>query len=67
LGAGSFLNSASNLGSGIISAIINATIGALLLLLVINLVRGGGGWRTSWGGNGADLGSLTNLFKVAAP
>jgi uncharacterized membrane protein YeaQ/YmgE (transglycosylase-associated protein family) len=39
-----------HLGSGIISAIINATIGALLLLLVIRLVRGGGGWRRSWGG-----------------
>src|ERR1700688_1142272 len=36
------------LGSGIISAVINATIGALLLLLVIRLVRGRGGW--SWGG-----------------
>src|SRR3979411_1510772 len=34
--------------SGIISAVINATIGALLLLLVIRLVRGRGGW--SWGG-----------------
>jgi len=40
-----------HLGSGIISAIINATIGALLLLLVIRLVRGGGGWHRSWGGN----------------
>ncbi len=40
-----------HLGSGIISAVINATIGALLLLLVIRLVRGGGGWRRSWGGN----------------
>jgi uncharacterized membrane protein YeaQ/YmgE (transglycosylase-associated protein family) len=40
-----------HLGSGIISAVMNATIGALLLLLVIRLVRGGGGWRRSWGGN----------------
>jgi uncharacterized membrane protein YeaQ/YmgE (transglycosylase-associated protein family) len=40
-----------HLGSGIISAVINATIGALLLLLVIRLVRGGGGWHRSWGGN----------------
>jgi uncharacterized membrane protein YeaQ/YmgE (transglycosylase-associated protein family) len=40
-----------HLGSGIISAIINATIGALLLLLIIRLVRGGGGWRRSWGGS----------------
>jgi Protein of unknown function (DUF3309)/Transglycosylase associated protein len=40
-----------HLGLGIISAIINATIGAMLLLLVIRLVRGGGGMRRSWGGN----------------
>jgi uncharacterized membrane protein YeaQ/YmgE (transglycosylase-associated protein family) len=41
-----------HLGSGLISAIINATIGALLLLFVIRLVRGGGGWRRrGWGGN----------------
>jgi uncharacterized membrane protein YeaQ/YmgE (transglycosylase-associated protein family) len=40
-----------HLGSGIISAIINATIGAVILLLIIRLIRGGGGWRRSWGGN----------------
>jgi uncharacterized membrane protein YeaQ/YmgE (transglycosylase-associated protein family) len=34
-----------HLGSGIVAAIINATIGALILLLIIRLVRGGGGWR----------------------
>jgi uncharacterized membrane protein YeaQ/YmgE (transglycosylase-associated protein family) len=34
-----------HLGSGIVMAIINATIGAVLLLLLISLVRGGGGWR----------------------
>jgi uncharacterized membrane protein YeaQ/YmgE (transglycosylase-associated protein family) len=39
-----------HLGSGIIAAIINATIGALILLLILRLVRGGGGWRGSWGG-----------------
>jgi uncharacterized membrane protein YeaQ/YmgE (transglycosylase-associated protein family) len=38
-----------HLGLGIIAAIINATIGALILLLIIKLVRGGGGWRGSWG------------------
>ena len=38
-----------HLGSGIIAAIINATIGALILLLIIRLVRGGGGRRGSWG------------------
>lgn len=37
------------LGSGIVSAIVNATIGALLLLLVIHLIRRGGGWRRNWG------------------
>jgi len=40
-----------HLGAGILSAIINATIGALLLLLIIRLVRGGGGSRWSWGGS----------------
>jgi uncharacterized membrane protein YeaQ/YmgE (transglycosylase-associated protein family) len=40
-----------HLGSGIVLAVINATIGALLLLLVIRLVRGGGGWHRGWGGN----------------
>jgi uncharacterized membrane protein YeaQ/YmgE (transglycosylase-associated protein family) len=31
-----------HLGAGIIRAIINATIGAIVLLLVIRLIRGGG-------------------------
>ena len=39
-----------HLGSGIVASIFNATIGALLLLLIIRLVRGGGGWRSRWGG-----------------
>lgn len=35
-----------HLGAGIVAEIINATIGAVLLLFVIGLVRGGGGrWR----------------------
>src|SRR5665213_3297026 len=34
-----------HLGTGLLAAIINATIGALILLFVIRLVRGGGGWR----------------------
>jgi len=38
-----------HLGLGIVAAIINATIGALILFLIIRLVRGGGGWRASWG------------------
>jgi uncharacterized membrane protein YeaQ/YmgE (transglycosylase-associated protein family) len=33
------------LGSGTISSIIDATIGALILLLIMRLVRGGNGWR----------------------
>ena len=40
-----------HLGAGMISAIVNATIGAVLLLFVVRLFRGGGGgrWR---GGRG---------------
>jgi uncharacterized membrane protein YeaQ/YmgE (transglycosylase-associated protein family) len=37
-----------HLGAGIIAAIVNATIGAVILLLIIKLIRGGGGWRGSW-------------------
>jgi uncharacterized membrane protein YeaQ/YmgE (transglycosylase-associated protein family) len=38
-----------HLGTGLISAILNATIGALVLLLIVRLVRGGGwGWQRSW-------------------
>jgi uncharacterized membrane protein YeaQ/YmgE (transglycosylase-associated protein family) len=37
-------------GVGIIALIVNATIGAILLLLVLRLLRGGGGWRSNWGG-----------------
>ena len=37
-----------HLGVGIIAAIVNATIGAAILLLIIKLVRGGGGWRSRW-------------------
>jgi uncharacterized membrane protein YeaQ/YmgE (transglycosylase-associated protein family) len=41
-----------HLGAGIIGAIINATIGAILLLVIIRLIRGGGRWSGSgnaWG------------------
>src|SRR6187431_816702 len=38
-----------HLGTGIVSAILNATIGALILLLIIRLVRGPGGWWGNWG------------------
>lgn len=40
-----------HLGTGIVSAIINAAVGAVLLLLVIRILRGGwgGGWsRRRW-------------------
>jgi uncharacterized membrane protein YeaQ/YmgE (transglycosylase-associated protein family) len=37
------------LGSGIVNAIVNATIGAIVLLLIIRLVRGGGGWSRRFG------------------
>jgi uncharacterized membrane protein YeaQ/YmgE (transglycosylase-associated protein family) len=40
-----------HLGAGIVSAIINATIGAVLLLFIIRLVRGGrmsSGWSRRW-------------------
>ena len=39
-----------HLGSGVIRAILNATLGAILLLLVVRLVRGGGGFGSSWRG-----------------
>ena len=38
------------LGTGLISAIVNATIGAMLLLFVVSLLRGGGGWGNRWRG-----------------
>src|SRR5690242_432548 len=40
-----------HLGVGIVPAIINATIGSVLLLLIIRLVRGGGGSQWGWGGS----------------
>ena len=41
-----------HLGAGMISAIINATLGAMLLLLVVRLLRGGNGWGNRTGGWG---------------
>jgi uncharacterized membrane protein YeaQ/YmgE (transglycosylase-associated protein family) len=39
-----------NLGGGIIAAIIDATIGAVLLLVILRFVRGGGRWGSRrWG------------------
>ena len=39
-----------HLGAGLVAAIANATIGAVLLLVVIKLVRDGGGsrWGRGW-------------------
>jgi uncharacterized membrane protein YeaQ/YmgE (transglycosylase-associated protein family) len=40
-----------HLGTGILAAIIDATIGALVLLFILRLVFGGGGWggfRRRW-------------------
>jgi len=37
------------LGFGLISAVIDATIGAIVLLLIIRLVRGGGSWSSGPG------------------
>ena len=43
-----------HLGVGIVAAIFDATIGAILLLLVVRLVRGGGYFQGSrWGGWGS--------------
>jgi uncharacterized membrane protein YeaQ/YmgE (transglycosylase-associated protein family) len=46
-----------HLGVGIIALIANATVGAIVLLLVVRLVRGGSywegsGWGRRWGGWG---------------
>ena len=35
-----------HLGVGTLALIINATIGAIVLLLILRLVSGGGGWRS---------------------
>jgi uncharacterized membrane protein YeaQ/YmgE (transglycosylase-associated protein family) len=36
-------------GSGLVSAIMDATIGAVVLLLIMRLIRGGNGWRARLG------------------
>jgi uncharacterized membrane protein YeaQ/YmgE (transglycosylase-associated protein family) len=43
-----------HLGAGMIGAIFDATVGAIVLLLIIRLIRGGrgwesNGWTTRWG------------------
>ena len=52
-----------HLGSGIISAIVNATIGAVLLLFVVRLFRGGGGWGKQMA---RSLGVVTNPCEAEA-
>ena len=37
-----------HLGAGLINAIINATVGAILLLLLVRLLRGRGGFAGRW-------------------
>jgi uncharacterized membrane protein YeaQ/YmgE (transglycosylase-associated protein family) len=39
-----------HLGTGLISAIVNAAVGAILLLLIVRLFRGGSGWGNRWRG-----------------
>jgi uncharacterized membrane protein YeaQ/YmgE (transglycosylase-associated protein family) len=39
-----------HVGSGTVALIINATIGAIVLLLIIRLVSGGGRFGGGWGG-----------------
>jgi uncharacterized membrane protein YeaQ/YmgE (transglycosylase-associated protein family) len=39
-----------HLGSGTINLIVNATIGAIVLLLIIRLVSGGGRFGSGWRG-----------------
>jgi uncharacterized membrane protein YeaQ/YmgE (transglycosylase-associated protein family) len=39
-----------HLGVGVLAAIVNATIGAVVLLLIIRLLRGGSAW--GWRGGG---------------
>src|SRR5277367_1370267 len=48
-------------GAGIIAAVIDATIGAVLLLLVLRLVRGGG----RWDGDGVDDGAAIASAIIA--
>ena len=47
-----------HLGVGIIGAVFDATVGAILLLLVVRLVRGGSNWQSNgWGRRWGGLGS----------
>ena len=37
-----------HLGTGTVALIVNATLGAIVLLIVLRVVTGGGGWRGRW-------------------
>ena len=37
-----------HLGTGVVMAIVNATVGAIVLLLVVRLLSGGGRWGGGW-------------------
>jgi len=39
-----------HLGTGTVALIINATLGAFVLLVILRLITGGGGWRGRFGG-----------------
>ena len=39
-----------HLGTGTVALIINATLGAIVLLVILRLITGGGGWRGRFGG-----------------
>ena len=41
-----------HLGVGLTALIVDATIGAIVLLLILRLVAGGGGFRSRWGSGG---------------
>ena len=41
-----------HLGVGMVGLIVDATIGAIVLLLILRLVAGGGGFRSRWGTGG---------------
>jgi uncharacterized membrane protein YeaQ/YmgE (transglycosylase-associated protein family) len=38
-----------HLGTGTVALVINATLGAIVLLIVLRLVTGAGGWRSRFG------------------
>jgi uncharacterized membrane protein YeaQ/YmgE (transglycosylase-associated protein family) len=49
IGSWLFTRLGIHFASGIVAAIVSAAVGAIALLLIIRLVRGGSGWRGLWG------------------